>query len=102
MDGAGTGRTTFEFDNFDAHIDKKENSELRKPLGRESSGSSDTSRDTEILRLRKQVSYLQREVESLKSKNDQLVKLQKGSDGYGEAEMCQEMVEAISRLNMEQ
>ena len=28
--------------------------------------------------------------------------MHKNGDGYGEAEMCQEMVEAISRLNMEQ
>lgn len=26
-----SGRETYEFNDFDAHIDKKENSELRKP-----------------------------------------------------------------------
>lgn len=38
----------------------------------------------------------------MKSKNIEMTKRQTTGEGYGEAEMCQEMVEAISRLNMEQ
>lgn len=68
-DGAATGRTTFEFDNFDAHIDIKENSELRKPRERESSGSDFDNKNEEIRNLRRQVHDLKEEVNVLKFKN---------------------------------
>ena len=46
----GSSRETFEFNDFDAHISKKDNSELRKPKS--------IDKDEEIKNLKKKVQEL--------------------------------------------
>lgn len=49
-----SGRETYEFNDFDAHIDKKENSELRKPKSQEQQSKlmDQDPKDSEIKTLK--------------------------------------------------